>query len=476
MSAVRGSAFLATVLWLLCACTVGPDYHAPPAPSGATAPLVSLNPAAETPTTPPDDWWRLYSDPLLDRLIAGAFAANADLDAAEANLSGARAVVEAARAGRYPATTASAGAIYGRDAVTDEILELTGRNPKTTWIFDDILDVSYEVDLFGRVRRSIQAARADAQVAAAARDGLRVTVAAETTRAYAQICTLGEEIAVARRSLDLVTREAQIVAARREAGAGSEFDVVRAQELVADVRATIPPLDGQRRSALFELTALLGRTPVNAAIDAERCVTAPRLVALIPIGDGAALLKRRPDVRQADRRVAAATALIGVATADLYPRISLTGLYGGAAASLGALTTQAGLTWGVGPSISWSFPNQSAPRARVRQAEANVAAVLAQFDSVVLQALKEVESALAAYSAELDRRQAIGDVQEKAHRALDMAHGQFIAGSISTLDLLTSEESVVTADAAAAASDAALVGDQISVFKALGGGWRAAQR
>jgi len=476
MSAVRGSAFLATVLWLLCACTVGPDYHAPPAPSGATAPLVSLNPAAETPTTPPDDWWRLYSDPLLDRLIAGAFAANADLDAAEANLSGARAVLEAARAGRYPATTASAGAIYGRDAVTDEILELTGRNPKTTWIFDDILDVSYEVDLFGRVRRSIQAARADAQVAAAARDGLRVTVAAETTRAYAQICTLGEEIAVARRSLDLVTREAQIVAARREAGAGSEFDVVRAQELVADVRATIPPLDGQRRSALFELTALLGRTPVNAAIDAERCVTAPRLVALIPIGDGAALLKRRPDVRQADRRVAAATALIGVATADLYPRISLTGLYGGAAASLGALTTQAGLTWGVGPSISWSFPNQSAPRARVRQAEANVAAVLAQFDSVVLQALKEVESALAAYSAELDRRQAIGDVQEKAHRALDMAHGQFIAGSISTLDLLTSEESVVTADAAAAASDAALVGDQISVFKALGGGWRAAQR
>jgi len=472
MSSPRPGALLAAALSLLGACAVGPDYHVPRTPSGATAPLVSLNPAAETRATPPDDWWRLYNDPLLDRLIAEAFAANADLDVAEANLSGARAVLEAAKAGRYPATTVSTESIYGRDAITDEILELTGRNPKTTWIFDDVLDVSYELDLFGRVRRSIQAARANAQAAAAARDGLKVTVVAEATRAYAQICALGEEITVARRSLDLVGREAQIVSARRDAGAGSEYDVVRAQGVVAQVRATIPPLEGQRRSALFQLTALLGRTPANAPVETESCVTPPRLVTLIPIGDGAALLRRRPDVREADRKLAAATALVGVATADLYPRISLTGLYGGVAASLGALTTQNGLTWGIGPSISWSFPNQSLPRARVRLAKANAAAALAQFDSVVLQALKEVETSLAAYSAELDRRAAIADAQDKAHRAFDMAQGQFIAGSISALDLLTTEQSVVTADGAAAASDAALVEERISIFKALGGGWR----
>jgi outer membrane protein TolC len=182
----------------LAACAVGPDYRAPPIPAGAQAPLVSLNPAAETATAPPDDWWRLYNDPLLDRLIGEAFAANADLAAAEANLSAARAVLEASRAGRYPTTNVVADAIRGRDPITDEILEIDGVRPTTIWKFDALLDVSYEVDLFGRVRRSIEASRADAEAVAAARDGLRVTVAAETARAYAQVCTLGEELAVAR--------------------------------------------------------------------------------------------------------------------------------------------------------------------------------------------------------------------------------------------------------------------------------------
>ncbi|HEV7384772.1 MAG TPA: TolC family protein, partial [Phenylobacterium sp.] len=285
----------------LAACAVGPDYRPPPTPAGAQAALVSLNPAAETVAAPPDDWWRLYNDPLLDRLIGEAFAANADLAAAEANLSAARAVLEASRAGRYPATATVAGAIRGRDPVTDEILELTGRPATTIWKFDTILDVSYEVDLFGRVRRSIEASRADAETVAAARDGLLVTVAAETARAYAQVCTLGEEVAVARRSLEVVARQANITAARHAAGANSEFDVLRTQGLVAQVRATIPPLEGQRRAALFQLAALLGRTPSAAPAEVQACVTAPSLSALIPIGDGAALLKRRPDVRQADR-------------------------------------------------------------------------------------------------------------------------------------------------------------------------------
>ena len=472
MSGLRPAAVAVPALALLAACVVGPNYQAPPLPAGAQAPLVSARQTAETSAAPPDDWWRLSNDPLLDRLIGEAFVANADLHAAEANLSGARAVLEAARAGRYPDTKVVAGAIYGRDAVTDEILEITGHKPQTIWVFDDLIDVSYELDLFGRVRRSIETSRADAQAAAAARDALKVTVAAETARAYAQICSVGEEIAVARRSLDVVTREAKIIASRHEAGAGSAFDVVRAQAVVAQVGAAIPPLEGQRRSALFQLTALLGRTPSHAPVESEACVTPPRLASLIPAGDGAALLQRRPDVRQADRKVAAATALIGVATADLYPRISLTGLYGAAASHLGDLTTQTGLTWGVGPTVSWSFPNQAGPRARVRLAKANAVAALAEFDSVVLTALQETETALAAYGAELDRREALADAREKTQRAFDMAHAQFLAGSVSTLDLLTSEQSLVAAQAAVAASDTALVQDQIAVFKALGGGWR----
>jgi NodT family efflux transporter outer membrane factor (OMF) lipoprotein len=321
------------------------------------------------------------------------------------------------------------------------------------------------------VRRSVEASRADAQAAVAARDSVKITVVAETARAYAQLCALGEQLGVARHSLDVVSREAEITLQRHDAGAGSEFDVVRAQGVIAQTRAAIPPLEGQRRAALFQLTALLGRTPSQGPAEVEACVTPPHLAALIPVGDGAALLRRRPDVRLADRRLAAATARIGVATADLYPRISLTGFYGGAATDVAGLTQNRGLTWGVGPSIKWSFPNQAGPRARVRQAKAGAAAAMAAFDSTVLQALKETEQALAGYSSELDHREALADAQDKARRALDMAHGQFLAGSVSTLDLLTSEQALVAADAAVAASDAALVQDQIAVFKTLGGGW-----
>jgi len=461
-------------LALVGGCTLGPRYRPPTPPQGAQAPLASLNPGAETTAEPPDDWWRLYSDPLLDQYLAEAFAANADLKTAEANLTAARAVLEASRAGTYPSTTALAGAVYGRDPTTDEILEVVGAKPQTIWLFDTLFDVSYELDLFGRVRRSIEASKADAQAAAAGRDILRITVAAETARAYAQVCTLGEQLSVANHSLDVVSREAWITGQRHEAGANSEFDVVRAQGLVAQVRSAIPPLEGQRRAALFQLAALLGRTPVHAPADAETCVTPPHLGALIPIGDGVALLKRRPDIRLADRRMAAAGARVGVAMADLYPRISLTGFYGGFASDTADLTRNAGLGWGVGPQISWSFPNQIGPRARIRQAKAGADAALAGFDSTVLQALKETEQALATYGSELDHRQALAEAQDKARKAFDIAHGQFLAGAIPNLDLLTTEQVLVAADAAVAASDAALVQDQIAVFKALGGGWRSA--
>jgi len=460
---------------LLGGCAVGPRYSPPPPPAGAQAPLTSLNGQVESTAEPQDDWWRLYDDPRLDQFLGEAFAANADLRAAQANLSAARAVLLAARAGNYPATGAEVAAIYGRDPTTDEILEVVGAKPQTIWLFDDVFDVSYELDLFGRVRRSIEASKADSQAAAAARDAVKIAVAAETTRAYAQICTLGQQLAVARHSLEVISREAEITVQRHDAGANSEFDVVRAQGLVAQVRSAIPPLEGQRRAALFELAAVLGRTPVHAPAEAQACVTPPRLPALIPVGDGAALLKRRPDVRLADRRVAAATARIGVATADLYPRISLTGFYGGAASDTAGLTANRGLIWGVGPSIHWTFPNQLGPRARIRQAQAGQAAALAGFDSTVLQALKETEQALTAYSAELDRREALADAQDKARKAFDIAHGEFLAGSIPDLDLLTTEQVLVGADAAVAASDAALVQDQIAVFKALGGGWKSGE-
>ena len=456
----------------LTGCVVGPKYAPPSAPDGAQAAWTSADHVLETAGEPPDDWWRLYNDPMLDGFVREAFAANLDLAAAQKNLAGARAILTAARAGRYPSTVAETAGVYGRDATTDEILGIVGAKNQTTWLFDDVLDVSYELDLFGRVRHSIEASKADAGEAAAARDAVKVTVAAETTRAYAEICDLGEEIAVARQSLAVVTRQAEITGRRQDAGNASEFDLVRAQALVAQVRATLPPLQGARRSALFELAVLVGKTPALAPSEALTCTAPPRLSGLIPIGDGAGLLRRRPDLREAERRLAGATARVGVATADLYPRITLSGFYGGASASTSGLTREGGLTWGVGPSIQWAFPNQAAPRARVRASKAAAGAALDAFDGAVLNALKETEQSLAGYSADLDRRQALAEAQARQHRAFDLARGQVSAGSISALDLLTTEQQMVAADAAVAASNSALVQDQIGLFKALGGGWR----
>ena len=465
------SVALALVCASLAACRVGPNYRAPALPAGAEAPLASINAAAETAQAPPDAWWRLYDDPRFDALVQEALRANQTLAAADANFAAARAALTAAHARRYPATVADAGGLYGRDATTDEILELGGHPPQTFWLYEDIFQAAYEVDLFGRVHRAIEAANANADAVAATRDGVRTVVAAETARAYASICALGAQINVAHHSLDVVAHEADITQQRLRAGAGSVFDSTRAEALVAQVRAQIPVLDGERRTAFFELTALLGRTPAEAPREVEACSAAPRLMARMPVGDGSALIKRRPDVRAADRRLAVATAEIGVATADLYPSIRLVGLYGGAATELSQLNTNVGRTWGVGPSVSWTFPNMAGPRARVRQAKAVQVAALASFDSVVLTALKEAEQALAGYTAALENREALVDARDKTQAAFDIARKEFSAGSVSTLDLLTTEQSLVGLDAAVAAADAALVLDQIAVFKALGGGW-----
>jgi outer membrane protein TolC len=270
-SSLRAGAVAGATILFLVSCHVGPNYRPPALPEGAAAPLVGVNTALETPTPPPDAWWHLYSDPRLDDLVQEALQANRDLAVADANLAAARAAVAEVHARRYPSTDMSAGAVRGRDPVTDEILELTARPPQTIWLYEDVFQVAYEVDLFGRIHRAIEAANANAESVAAARDSVRVVVAASTARSYAAVCALGEELDVARHSLDVVSREAAITKQRYEAGGGSQFDVSRAQALVGQVRSSIPQLEGERRAALFELTALLGRTPTNAPRELEMC-------------------------------------------------------------------------------------------------------------------------------------------------------------------------------------------------------------
>jgi len=189
-SSLRAGGIAGVVILFLVSCRVGPNYRPPALPGGAAAPLVGVNTALESPTPPPDAWWHLYNDPRLDDLVREALQANRDLAAADANLVAARAAVAEVHARRYPSTDVSAGAVRGRDPVTDEILELTARPPQTIWLYEDVFQAAYEVDLFGRIHRAIEAANANAESVAAARDSVRVVVAASTARSYAALCAL----------------------------------------------------------------------------------------------------------------------------------------------------------------------------------------------------------------------------------------------------------------------------------------------
>jgi NodT family efflux transporter outer membrane factor (OMF) lipoprotein len=470
----RAAAAVALLAWLAGlsgGCALGPRFTPPPTPPSAQGPFVSasLTPEAqvgEAAAPLPPLWWRLYNDPALDGLIQQALTHNQDLEVAAANLAYAQDLLEEARAGRFPATDLMAsGPAYGQGPLH----ALDSATPATA--FEAGFSASYQIDLFGRIRRGIQAARANAEATLAAEDVVRVTVAARTAGAYADICGYGEQLDVARRSVDLVRESYELTLAQRDAGALSDFDVARQGVVLAQARAVIAPLEGQRRAALFTLAALIGRTPAQVPAEAAACRTPPRIARALPVGDGAALLKRRPDVREAERNLAAATFRIGVAAADLYPTVSIGGAVENAATTVGGLGRSANFSYNVGPLLNWSFPNVLVARARVKEAGAQASGALASFDGTVLQALSDTEKALSTYGAELDHHVALADARKNADEALRLADVQFKAGAASFLDLITAEQTAVAADQALAQSDQTISSDQVAVFQALGGGW-----
>jgi NodT family efflux transporter outer membrane factor (OMF) lipoprotein len=467
-------AFTALVALLLAGCAVGPDHQAPPPSAGAQGQFQSAGSPAFAAAPLPADWWRLYRDPMLDRLIGDALAANKDLAVAAANLTRTRAVLSEARTARLPSTVSSGGVTYGRQSTA----ALGGAGfsgaADDQALYDVGLDASYEIDLYRRVGRLIEAARADAGAAEAALDVTRVAVVGETARAYANSCSATEQLAVARRTLALQDDTLRLTTRTLEAGRGTRLDVTRAQAARDRTAATIPPLEAQRAAALFRLATLTGRTPAELPADAAACEVTPRTAQPIPVGDGAELIRRRPDIRQAERSLAAATARIGVAVADLYPQISIGGSVGLTSTSLDGLGDNAAFRWGVGPLISWSFPNIGVARARVRQAEASAAGALASFDRTLLGALEEAETALTSYARELDRRTTLVSARDASRRSVDLARMRYRNGIDSFLNVLDAERTLAESEAALVASDAQIADNQITLFKALGGGWEAA--
>ncbi len=488
---------------LLGGCAVGPNYVPAAPPPAAAGAFVEAAPA-QAPLPP--GWWRLYADPTLDALVDEALRNNTDVRAAAANVRRARYVLAEARAGRLPTTDASASYSHLREgsqnigtaATTTGTGGTTATGGTTTTgttttaipesftsdFFSAGLNIAYEIDLFGRVSRSIEAARGDVAVAAAALDAARVAVAAETARSYGEACGYAAQAATARETVRLQARTLDLTERLNSGGRGTLRDVDQARALLEQANADLPSFEGERRAALDGLAVLTGRPPAALDPAIASCARPPVLAVPLPAGDGAALLARRPDVRQAERQLAADTARIGVATADLYPSITLLGSVSLGAAHPGDLGRSSSLSSSLGPLISWSFPIQSAARARVRQSRATADQSLARFDGAVLTALGETEQALARLDAEMRRNRALARANAAAADAARLSRLRFDYGADSFLELLDAERTRAQAAAALAASNTALVDREVDLFRALGGGWeqappvaeRAAQR
>lgn len=473
----------------LSACVVGPNYSKPSTPVPATGGSFAEagRSAAVTPSALPEHWWRLYNDPVVDRLVADALAHNTDVRVSAANLERARAVLDEQRGARLPTTGLSGQytrgqanlASVGVGGVTTGGTTggTAGTAAQQTFRYNSFklgFDASYEVDLFGGVTRAIEAARGDVAAAQAQLDASRVSVAAETTRAYATACSNAAQRSVALETVGLQQRTFALTNTLFDAGRGTRRDVDRADVLLAQTQATIPGFEAERRAALYALAVLTGLPPEQIDAAADACKVPPRVTSVLPIGDGAALIARRPDVRAAERTLAADTARIGIAVADLYPKIQLLGAIGLNAQRGSQLFKSSAVTYSAGPLISWSFPNQTIARARIRQARAGADASLATFDGRVLTALQEVEQALARYAGELDRNAALRRAEASSSAAAKLSQLRFDYGADSFLLLIEAERDRASARAALAQSDAAVSDAQISLFKALGGGWEGA--
>ncbi|WP_028081029.1 efflux transporter outer membrane subunit [Solimonas soli] len=473
MKRLRATA-LGLALTGLAACgAAGPDYRLPdeavinrPHVQGELAGEVGA-PGTERREDLPAQWWKLYDDALLDRLIGQALQANAGLREADANLRRAAAIYQVARsAGGWDE---SVDLSVSRAQISAESLLQTEPLPPFNVAVGGF-SVSYAFDFFGKIRRGAEAAGADVQVSQAAMDLARITVVAEVTREYVERCHASHELNVTQHLLALQERSQEIAQRMLDAGRGTATDVARARAQAELVRAALPPLTARRNAADYALAALLGGTPADLPPEVAACEDAPQLRRPIPVGDGAALLRRRPDVRAAERRLAAATARIGVATASLYPDISI-GASIGANGLLEDFGNDLTRSWSIGPLVSWSIPGNGA-HARVLAAQAGADAALAAFDQTVLDSLRDTQTALDAYVQRLRRGAALQQALDASAQAAQQNRLLYEAGRVPYLNSLDAERTYVQAQTSAAENDAQLSLDQVNLFLALGGGWQ----
>ena len=461
------------LLLMLAACAGRAQAPVPMAAAAAPSNPLAMLPAGVSDQPLPQRWWALYQDAQLNRWVQAGLAHNQDLAAAEAHLQAMLAGIGEFDAQRLPTTSLALGADYGKTADDQTLAKATDRHAPAQWAFNPGVELAYQVDVWGQVRHAIERAQVQAEAAGEAYDWLRLNVVVQISRAYVDQCTYGARIEVAQRSLQTLDRSVALSERQRQAGIATELDSTRLRSLREQVRAELPLLDAQRRMALYELAMLSGESISAPIPEADGCRTIVQLQTPLPSGDGWHLLERRPDVRKAERELRAAALEVDIVKADLYPKISFGASLTSSAQPLSALGDSHSVMFGIGPLISWQFPNLQANRARVAKAGALQQEQLAKFHSSTLGALKDVRQALALYDGERQRQQALSQALQQSQRGYALAEDNYRAGSLDALALLDSERDLIGVRASAIEAQGRLTHSEINLFRALGGNWQA---
>ena len=451
-------------LFLLSACAVGPDYRSP-----ATAPAVLQNAQTSGFVTrsPEEVWWREFDDPELDDLVGRGLAGNLDLRSAYDRVRAARAVFVERNYDYAPHVE-----LQGAYSHVNE--QQPGFGPDRFNIQSDSLgfDAAWEIDLFGHVRRSVEAARADLGVEHENFRDAQVTVAAEIARNYFELRGAQKRLTVARENLSSQEQTLELTRLRDEVGRGSDLDVERSRARLKATEATIPQLEATEKQAGYRLAVLIGQRP--GALDQE---LRPAVVATyakeLPIGDPTELLRRRPDVRAAERQLAAATARVGIATADLFPRVNVTGFIGFLSGDVGRLfgTTPGSdaRAWSVTPTVTWAAFDFGSVHARLRASEAQSDAAAANYERAVLAALEDTESSLLNYSARQAQLKDLAEQATASRHAAELAATQYREGVADFLVLLDAQRTQLDAEDSVAQAETAVNVAVVAIYKALGG-------
>jgi len=464
-------ALLTCALLLVPACMVGPDYEAPEVPLAAAF-------TANEPGQPPVDsaalarWWELFGDEQLSHTVMAALDGNLALRVAAARILQARAVLDVASGNIYPQQqTLNASAMrvgQSRDTVQGAFV------PRVFEEFTVGANLSWEIDLWGRLRRAIEASEAQLDAAVADFDDVVVLLVAEVGSTYIDLRTFEERLRLARENAELQRETLELARVRLEEGAVSVLDVQQAQTVVGRTEASIPSLEAGRRQAQHALAVLLGRPPRDPAA-AFGAADLPRVPDSVTISLPAELLRQRPDVRRAERQLAAQSARIGIAEAEFYPALSLQGSLGWAAREPSDLFRHRSLAGNIGAGLDWKVLNYGRLEAGVRAEQAAYDALLETYRGVVLQAQREVEDALEAFARARDRVEALERSVTAAAAAAETVAAQYRGGAVPYTAVFLSQTTLVEQHDALAVAR----GDQaqafIAIYRALGGGWQIVQ-